>query len=117
MADLTKNLVCASCGCISHRNDQFETILVDDASLGHLHVEPSLVPFYFSSCVSQPDRLNIMIDPLGITDLSVELPYLQVCHSCLRSLENGIRPSESLSNYRWIGAVACAPSTTRFDVD
>ena len=105
MTDLTKNLVCASCGCINHRSDQFATVPVDDASLGHLHVEPSLVPFDFSSGVSQLDHLNIMIDPLGIKDPSAELPSLLVCRSCHRSLENRVRPSESLSNYRWIGAV------------
>jgi len=106
MTDLAKNLVCASCGCIDHHIDKFETLSVDDASdLQCLHVEPSLVPFDFSSGVSQLDNLQLMIDPLGIIHPSTGLPSLLVCRSCQRNLERGVRPPESLSNYRWIGAV------------
>ena len=53
MTDLATNLVCASCGCIDHRIGKFEELSIVDTSLRHLHVDPSIVPFSFSSGISQ----------------------------------------------------------------
>ena len=105
MTDFTKNLVCASCGCIDHHVDKFEKVSVADPSLHHLHVDPSIVPFDFSSGISLLDDLNIMIDPVGIDSLSADIPSLLICRSCQRSLEKGVQPPESLANFRWIGLV------------
>ena len=106
MTDLAKNLVCASCGCIDHRIDKFEELSIVDTSLRHLHVDPSIVPFSFSSGISRLDEQNIMIDPSGIIQGPPgDINSLLICRSCQRSLENGVRPPESLANYRWIGAV------------
>jgi len=33
MMDISKNLVCASCGCIDHHIDKFKMLSIDDASL------------------------------------------------------------------------------------
>jgi hypothetical protein len=105
MTDVAKNLmVCAPCGCIDHRTSKFEELSIVDTSLRHLH--PSLVPFSFSSGISRLDEQNIMIDPAGVIQGPPgDITSLLVCCSCQRSLENGVRPSESLANYRWIGAV------------
>src|SRR5271155_4460567 len=47
-----------------------------------------------------------MIDPAGIVQGPPgNVTSLLICRSCQRSLENGVRPPESLANYRWIGAV------------
>lgn len=106
MTNLATNLVCASCGCIDHRTGKFEELFIVDTSLRHLHVDPSIVPFSFSSGISQLDEQNIMIDPAGVIQGPLgDITSLLVCSSCQKSLENGIRPPESLANYRWIGAV------------
>src|SRR5579859_1979324 len=49
MTELTKNMVCVSCGCIDHHLGKFTSISVDDTSLHLLQVDPSLVPFDFKS--------------------------------------------------------------------
>ena len=106
LTDLATNLVCASCGCIDHRIGKFEKLSIVDTSLRHLHVDPSIVPFSFSSGIPQLDEQNIMIDPAGIVQSPPsDVASLLICRSCRRSLENGVRPPESLANYRWIGAV------------
>jgi len=74
--DLAKNLVCASCGCIDHRIGEFEELSIVDTSLRYLHVDPSIVPFSFSSGISLLNEPNIMIDPAGI------IQGLQNCFSC-----------------------------------
>ena len=71
MTDLATNLVCASCGCIDHRIGKFEELSIVDTSLRHLHVDPSIVPFSFSSGISRLDepvlaneRTQIRSDPI-----------------------------------------------------
>jgi hypothetical protein len=106
MMDLTNNFVCSSCGCIGHNRSDFVSISVDDVSLRHLQVDPSLVPYDFASGVPTLDERHIMIDTLGIVNNSLnELPSLLICHTCQRNLKSDTRPRESLANYRWIGAV------------
>jgi hypothetical protein len=101
MTGLTKNIVCASCGCIDHPVNKFISISVDDSCLRLLHADPSLVPFDFRSGNTTLDESHIMIDSNGIIDET----SLSVCLSCQRSLQSGCLPPESLANYRWIGPV------------
>src|SRR5579859_7919451 len=101
MTELTKNMVCASCGCIDHHLCKFTSISVDDASLHLLQVDPSLVPFDFKSGITTLDESHIMIDPNGIIDEA----SLYICHSCQKSLKAEVLLPESLANYRWIGPV------------
>ena len=107
MTDLTRNLVCASCGCIEHHLRNFEILSVCDASLRHLAVDPSLVPFNFTSGIAELDNLHIMIDPLGVVSSSPSPApsSVLVCRACQTSLQKGIQPSQSLANYRWVGQV------------
>lgn len=107
MTSLTRNLVCASCGCIEHHLRYFEILSVCDASLRHLVVDPSLVPFSFTSSIAELDNLHIMIDTLGVVNSSPsQVPSsILVCRTCQTSLQKGIRPSQSLANYRWVGQV------------
>jgi hypothetical protein len=102
MTELTKNLVCASCGCVDHYLDDFTSVLVDDASLCHLQVDPSLVPFDFKSGIATLDDRHIMIDPNGIID---GVSSLSICTACQRGLRADLLPPESLANYRWLGPV------------
>jgi hypothetical protein len=103
--DLAKNLVCASCGCIDHDTAHFTTIPVLNASLLKLQVDPSLVPFDFTT----GDNLHIMIDPLGIVENpSGEgrlLRSVLISRSCYSKLQEGVRPTDALANFCWIGAV------------
>src|SRR5579859_7634816 len=101
MTELTKNVVCASCGCIDHHLGKFTSVSVDDASLHLLQVDPSLVPFDFKSGIATLDESHVMIDPNGIIDEA----SLYMCRSCQKSLQAEVLPPESLANYRWIGPV------------
>ena len=106
--DLTKNLICASCGCIDHDHTHFENVSVSHPSLRKLQVDPSLVPFPFGCGVPQLDNFNIMIDPLRIVKGPSSDENMRsdlICRPCQRTLGNGDRPAESLANYRWIGPV------------
>src|ERR1700737_3405118 len=108
MTDLTRNFVCASCGCIYHDANKVHHVPVDDPSLLPLQVDPSIVPFGFESGIPHLDNVHIMVDPMGIaepTTLSDPQRYLLLCRTCTASLEQGARPRESLANYRWIGSV------------
>ena len=106
MTGLTRNLVCASCGCIEHHLRNFEILSVCDASLRHLTVDPSLVPFNFTSGIAELDNLHIMIDPLGVVSSPSQAPSsVLICRACQTSLQKGIQPSQSLANYRWVGQV------------
>jgi hypothetical protein len=100
MTDLTKNVVCASCGCIDHYQSKFMALPFDDSSLRLLQVDLSLVPFDFKSGIAALNQTNIMIDPAAIIDGSVS-----VCHACQKSLQSNKLPPESLANYRWVGSV------------
>jgi len=101
MTELTKNMVCVSCGCIDHHLGKFTSVSVDDTSLHLLQVDPSIVPFDFKSGITTLDESHIMIDPNGIIDEA----SLYICRSCQKSLQAEVLPPESLANYRWIGPV------------
>src|SRR5579859_3421612 len=102
MTELTKNMVCGSCGCIGHHLGDFTSVSVNDASLHLLQVDPSLVPFDFKSGITTLDESHIMIDPDGIIDEA----SLYICHSCQKKgLQAEVLPPESFANYRWIGPV------------
>ena len=106
MTDLTTNLVCASCGCIEHHLRIFEILSVCDASLHHLTMDPSLIPFNFTFGIAEFDDLHIMIDPLDVVSSpSQASSSVLICRACQTSLQKGIRPSQSFANYRWIGQV------------
>lgn len=102
MMDVTKNIVCASCGCIDHHQDKFTSLSLDDSSLRLLQVDPSLVPFDFGSGIPSLDEANIMIDPTGVIDSG---SCISVCNACHKSLQSNRLPPESLANYRWTGSV------------
>jgi len=89
MTGLTRNLVCASCDCIEHHLRNFEILSVCDASLRRLTVDPSLVPFNFTSGIAELDNLHIMIDPLGVVSSSPsQAPSsVLVCRACQTSLQ------------------------------
>src|SRR5579859_4579750 len=99
MTELTKNVVCGSCGCIGHHLGDFTSVSVNDATLHHLRVDPSLVPFDFKTGITTLDKSHIMIDPNGIID---EVS-LYICHSCGKCLQAETLLPGSLANYRWIG--------------
>src|SRR5579859_5175835 len=101
MTELTRNMVCASCGCIDHHLSKFTSVSVNDASLHLLRVDLSLVPFDFKSGIAALDESHVMIDPNGIIDEA----SLYICRSCQKSLQAEVLPPESLANYRWIGPV------------
>ena len=104
MTGLTRNLVGASCRCIEHHLRNFEILSVCDASLRHLTVDPSLVPFNFTSGIAELDNLHIMIDPLGVVSSPSKAPSLSV-EPVKQVFKNGIQPSQSLANYRLVGQV------------
>jgi hypothetical protein len=101
MTELTKNITCASCGCVDHRQDKFSSVPFNDDSLHHLRVDPSLVPFDFRSGIAMLDKSHVMIDANGIVDGTL----LSICHTCQKSLKSNKLPIQSLANYRWIGPV------------
>jgi len=95
MTELTRNIVCTSCGCIDHHLCEFTSVSVNDTSLHCLRVDPSLVPFDFKSGITTLDDSHIMIDPNGIIDEA----SLYICRSCQKSLQAEVLPPESLANY------------------
>ena len=102
---VARNLVCGSCGCIYHDSSHLNPVLVDDPSLRKLWVDPSLVPFDFSSGIEDLDDQYIMIDRLGIVKTAGHSISIYICQSCQKSLKRDIQPPESLANFRWIGPV------------
>jgi hypothetical protein len=100
--DVTKNIVCASCGCIDHHQDKFTSLCLDNSSLRLLQVNPSVVPFDFGLGIPSLDEANIMIDPAGVID---SRSCVLACNSCQKSLQNNKLPPKSLDNYRWTGSV------------
>src|SRR2546423_10078338 len=78
------NLVCAVCGILEHKLDDFTRMATDDATLMCLAVNPNLVPYDFSSGVAALNSKHIMIEPEGINVAADESlsPTLTVCHSC-----------------------------------
>ena len=63
MMELTKNVVCASCGRIDHYLGEFASVSIDDASLHHLQVDPAINPFNFESGITTLDESHIVIHP------------------------------------------------------
>jgi hypothetical protein len=100
-----RNSVCGSWGCIDHDPSLFELVYVTEHSLRALRVDPSLVPFNFSSGIAHIDDQHIMIDPLGIVQIPGQPSSVCICQSCQKSLKNNVRPPESLANFRWTGPV------------
>ena len=100
-----RNLVCGSCGCIDHDPTHFNLVPVTEHSLRALRVDPSLVPFNFSSGIEEIDNQHIMIDPLGIVQTAGRPSSICICESCQKSLKNNARPPESLAHFRWVGPV------------
>jgi hypothetical protein len=70
-----------------------------------LGVDPSLVPFNFSSGIEEIDNQHIMIDPLGIAQTARRPSSVCICESCQKSLKNNARPPELLAHFRWVGPV------------
>jgi hypothetical protein len=107
MMDVTRNFVCASCGCIYHDANRMQSVSVDDPPLIYLRVDPSRVPFDFASGIPQLDDLQVMVDPAGIVDTAPTDTQrcLLICRTCMTHLEHERPPRDSLANYRWIGAV------------
>jgi len=95
-----RNLVCGSCSCIDHDSGRFNLVHVTEPSLLTLQVDPSLVPFDFSSGIEEIDNQHIMIDPLGIVQIAGRLSSVCICQPCQKSLKDNIQPPESLANFR-----------------
>src|SRR5579859_1525593 len=68
MTELTRNMVCTSCGCIDHDLREFTSVSVNDTSLHRLRVDPSLVPFDFKDGIPTLNDYYIMIDPNGVIE-------------------------------------------------
>ena len=102
---IARNSVCGSCGCIYHDPSHFDLVLVTDPSLRTLRVDPSLVPFDFSSGIDDIDDQHIMVDPLRIVKTAGEPILICICQSCQKSLKCDIQPPEWLANFRWIGPI------------
>ena len=101
-----RNSVCGSCGCIEHDPSHFDLVPVTDShSLRTLRVDPSLVPFHFSSGIEEIDNQHIMIDSLGIVQIAGWPMSISICQSCQKSLRDNVQPPESLANFDWIGSV------------
>ena len=99
---LARNIVCGSCGCIGHDENHFYKEPIASDILAPLKVDPSIVPFDFSSRHEILKENQIMVDDLGISN---ELE-ISLCSSCHNSLVNSKKtPRDSLANYRWVGSV------------
>ena len=97
---VAQNVVCASCGVIGHDRSLYHTLRTDDLSLHALSVpQDAYVPFDFSTGYADLDNNRIMVEKLGVSING----DVQVCDSCHRSILANRRPTEALSNYRWIG--------------
>jgi hypothetical protein len=99
---LAHNIVCACCGCISHSMNDHESLSILDPTLSVLAVDPSLVPFDFTSGILQLDVRHIMLDSLGITSDQL---HLHICKLCHPSIQRNRLPANTLANFRWIGPV------------
>jgi hypothetical protein len=71
--------VCGSCGCIDHDPSHFDLVPVTEHSLCALRVDPSLVPFDFSSGIEELNNQHIMIDPLGIVQTPGQRTSICIC--------------------------------------
>jgi hypothetical protein len=103
---LANNLVCASCACISHDVDIMHFIPFEYPQLSLLQVDPSIIPYDFSTGFSILDDRHVLIEKSGIhinSDTSV--PSLWLCPSCYLHLSSNQLPPSALSNYRWLGDV------------
>ena len=97
---LAHNVVCASCGVIGHDPSLYHTFRTDDVSLRALTVpQDTYVPFDFLTGYADLDNNRIMVEKLGVS-LNGDV---HICDSCHRSIMANRRPTEALSNYRWIG--------------
>lgn len=108
IAELTQNIICASCGIIQHDRKLCHIISAEDPCLKHLAVEPDLVPYDFSTGVEILDREHIMLDHGGLikstsSDTLSEITLCQTCHMDL--VHRRVFPNKSLANYRWVGPV------------
>jgi hypothetical protein len=101
MTGLTRNLVCASCGCINHQLDSCELVLTNYEPLCLLTVPVDInIPFDFSCGVDLLDEQRILLDKQGIV---ADKQGVVLCKSCYSELQNHHRPVRSLSNFRWVG--------------
>jgi len=93
---LAHNIVCACCGCISHGMNDHESLSIVDPALSVLAVDPSLVPFDFTSGIPQLDVRHIMLDSLGITSDQL---HLHICSLCHPSIQRNRLPANALANF------------------
>ena len=77
-----RNSVCGSCGCIDHDPSHFDLFHVTEHSFRTLRVDPSLVPFNFSSGIAHIDDSRTFPTP-GMPTSIVHVKF---------NLENVVRP-------------------------
>jgi hypothetical protein len=95
------NIVCASCGCISHQLELCEIVAVDYRPLQLLTVPVDVnIAFDFSCGVNLLDEQRILVDKQGITPDGQNVVLCKPCYSDLRC---GRCPVRSVSNFRWVG--------------
>ena len=80
------NIVCGSCGIITHHTSEYQLLSSTDANLDLLAVNPDIVPFDYSCGAPHLDMEHIMIDPLSIIRQDMDA-MISVCNSCHRQLE------------------------------
>jgi len=102
------NLICGSCGCISHSFDDMDELQYNDPALKLLSVSRDLVPFDFSTGVDVLDRDTIMIDTKALVDHArtdaIPIDMVKICHDCYKDLKDRQRlPSRAPANYRRLG--------------
>jgi hypothetical protein len=79
---LARNIVCGSCGCIGHDEKQYHREPIASDILDPLRVDPTLVPFDFSSCYDTLKERQIMVDDMAILD-DFHISLCSSCHRCL----------------------------------
>src|SRR2546423_2652078 len=98
------NVVCGSCGIITHHTSEYQLLSSTYANLDLLAINPDLVPFDYSCGIPHLNTEHIMIDPLSIIRQDTG-DMISVCNSCHGQLQRNQLPRESLANYRWIGPI------------
>ncbi len=98
------NIVCGSCGIITHHTSEYQLLSSSYTNLGLLAIDPGLVPFDYSCGIPYIDMKHIMIDPLSVIRQDTDA-VISVCNSCHHQLQQNQLPRESLANYRWIGPI------------
>ena len=104
--EVSFNIPCACCACIFHDRNHIHSISLEYTPLSLLSVNPSIVPYDFSTGIPSLDQRHILVEKQGIHfDPSTSSISLTLCNSCAIQLDNHCLPSAALANYRWLGEI------------